>query len=582
MVLLLMSLLTIMVVALFQSVRNEFYLTSNHRDQVQALYLAEAGLVDSLTQLELDPAWTDGFQEKQLPGMPGSYSVEFNTSGSGFTNRESVNNSDGTQPDNYRGADQIPAGYCSVIVVARVGTAQRVLEGLIQVGGGLYPTDFPLLSSGRIRWGGQVGIDGIKSLTDSQPIQGDVHSNYGGTDPDLIIFNGTPGDIQITGKVSSVGTNPSAINLNGYTPGDGVENGAASKPIQNVNILARISQKSSAPAPSINTNGTSTLNSGDLYHSGDLVINGDLELNGAKLYVNGKLTVNGSITGDGSIYVAGATSFHGDARVTATSPDKIALYSEGSVSLSGFDGSAYMESLASSDPSVGTLWNQLQRSMGDLEARLANPDRYTLGDDGRVDAIIQEIGGVPSGSAPAPRAGRQADAAGKLHRILDSQPDSTAKRALQSKFQYLHELFFSYADFSPEEYAATSAFLADRLVKGSFDVYTDWSLSSYTPFMLNVTRSIDYHSLGTSYFQGLVYTHGAIHADSEVNILGAVVAHDTGSQGPVTIDGQDLEPGDVFLDQGTQVTYVEDFFHPRNPSGGSGGAGAQIKLWMNR
>ncbi|MCA9792600.1 MAG: polymer-forming cytoskeletal protein, partial [Candidatus Eremiobacteraeota bacterium] len=381
----------------------------------------------------------------------------------------------------------------------------------------------------------------------------------------------------ITGKVSSSGTDANAVNLGTYSPLKGTETSAATRSMPDVDILGRIAAKTSAPAPTISA-GTTTLTGGpDLYYPGDLTINGDLKLQGVKLYVDGKLTVNGSITGEGSLYVAGETNFQGDARVSASSPDKVALFSNGSVTLTGFDGTAYMNSITG-DATLTSAWNQLGASMNDFKTELAGSP--VLAQAGNLDLMRAEIGGLSPGTPPPVRPGRMRDAAGVLVTRLAAQPPSSARDKMMAKLGELSDLFKSYTNGSPQELNALANLAANRLVDGAFDAAIDNGRYDLVDLMLAYSDAIDYNSLGTSYFQGLVFTHGGMYASNEVTVRGAVVALDNGSQGPMTVGTDTINPGDIYLTTGTRLTYVEDFFKPDNGTGGGSGAG--VLLWMGR
>ena len=75
------ALLVMMVVALFQVSRDELSTTRHHHDRVAALYLAEAGLMDAMQELQQDPTWDRGFTQRTIAGVEGYYECQFNTTG---------------------------------------------------------------------------------------------------------------------------------------------------------------------------------------------------------------------------------------------------------------------------------------------------------------------------------------------------------------------------------------------------------------------------------------------------------------------------------------------------------------------
>ena len=53
---------------------------------------------------------------------------------------------------------------------------------------------------------------------------------------------------------------------------------------------------------------------------------------------------------------------------------------------------------------------------------------------------------------------------------------------------------------------------------------------------------------------------------------------DDGSQPSADIDGETIEPGDLYLTNGSNITYIQEFFE--SPVGGGGALG--IKQWLGR
>ncbi|GMU57442.1 MAG: hypothetical protein AMXMBFR33_65880 [Candidatus Xenobia bacterium] len=570
-ILLFTPILIIMMVGLYLSVRQSLLVTQGELARTQALYLAEIGLADSMVQLDNDPLWTAGFTNKTVPGTPGSYTVRFNTNAAGpFSPDDSVNNSDGAHPNNFFGP--VPSGHIQVVVVARVGPIERKLEALLRMGGSLGDLDLPLLTSGKIKLNGDVLVNGVKSLVDSTSVAGDMHSNLSQASPDLITWTPNGGSALITGKVSSSGTDAGAIDLNGYNPVGGTQTSSAPKAIPPVNILGTIAGKSGASQP-VFIPGPNTLATGDWYVPGDVTVNGDLVLDGAKLHVNGTLTVNGSITGEGSVYIAGETHFKGDSNITASSPDKTAIYSNGSVFLTGFDGTAYLNAVAVSDPALGTAWNNVKTSLTDLRTEMVTPGGKT-GRNALLDNIRAELG---RGGGDNPRPGHSLYQLGTLRARLSAQAPSPSRDFMLRKIQNL-ESDFDYL-MPAQEVTAISAFSNGQVVNGAFDAVFDNNVLGEIPKILSYVDQIDYNRIGNSYFQGILYTHGFVYADNEVTVLGAAVSRDNNTQSTQTIGAQTLDPGDVYFGNRTRLTYVEDFFQ----GGGGPGSGAmQVVVWMGR
>lgn len=587
-VLLFSMILMMMVIALYRSVEGELLVSQNFRDQQGATFLAEAGVMDAVAQLETDPDWTAGFQDKTLPGIPGSYTVTFNTTGAPYSNLESVNNSDGSGGDNYRGTAMVPAGYVDVVCTAKVGSQKRTLEALVNVGGGLYQVDGAMVSTGRIDMRGDITVDGRAAIGDPTRVDGDIQSDLNDPGNNLVTYDGS-GTALFDGKVSTVGSAAAAINLNGATPAGGTQTGASAKNPQEVNILGKIAAHSGATPFSVNSTGTTTLSpsGGDnkLYHSGDLVItDGDLVLNGVELYVDGNVSIKGSITGEGTLYVGGKTTFEGDARILAATPDKVGLFSEGDVKLTGFDGTAYMNSLATGGQISSSAWQQLGESIQDYQTQLAGSPVFAP--VSTIDCLSQEISGYPHGPFVLPNpvtvAGRQPDVTGTLISQLKNLPQSSQRDKMISKLTQIRDLFYSEVNGSAAEYNALANLAQGRLVKGAFDSAIDNGQTQFLSYMRSYVDNIDYDHLGSAYFQGLVFTHGSFYADSEISILGALVAKNNGSQSPSVVNGENLNPGDVLLATNTRLRYIEDFFKPKDPNGNTGPQGANVALWVGR
>ncbi len=572
-VLLFVPILLIMVIALFLAVRGSLFTSQVEYCRTQALFLAEAGVADVMSMLDADPAWTAGVANKSLPGLPGTYSVTFNTNPAGpFTQNDSVNNSDGAHPNSYRGNSSVPPGGILLVVSAQVSGHERQLEVILEQGGGLANLEAPLVTTGKIKLFGNVSVDGVTSLTDSTPVAGDIHSNQGGGSPGLITWTPSGGAATITGKVSTVGTNSSAIDLATCVPAGGTQVGAASQAIPPVDIVGQISAKSGATQPSVPASGPMTLASGDYYLPAGATLNGDLQLADANLYVAGDLHVNGSIGGKGSVYVQGETHFKGDSSVTAANPDQTALFSNGSVFLTGFDGTQYLNALAASNPAIQTTLDGIKTSMADLSAKMSSP---TPGDFGSGNLLEQMRGELGAGATP--RAGHQANQLATMVGLLNAEPPSPSRDFLLQRFNYLNDVVFY--NFGSGELAALDS---DQVVAGVYDEIFDGDIITATPYLPKLVAfvdNIDYNRIGSSQFQGLVYTHGFVYSDNEVTVRGALVARSNGSQSSQVVGSQTLNPGDVYLGDGSRLTYVKDFF---SSSATSGTGGWTTSLWMGR
>lgn len=586
------ALLIMMVVALFQLSRDELSTTRHHHDRVAALYLAEAGLMEAMQELQEDPAWEEGFTQRTLPGVEGYYECRFNTTGMGpFLSSDSVNNSDGTKPHSHAGNDMVPAGCVDLVVTAHVRSASRTVEALVETGKVSYPARYPLLTDGRIELRGNVLIDGVHGLDTNEVVQGDVHSNLQSGNSDLVTWDGL-GSIQITGEVTSSGTSTSAVDLSGYDPEGGPpETDVAQKSYPDVKILDKIAAASTEPEAPINSGGTTVI-SGDLkqYYPGDLEIQGDLVLDGTEFYVNGSLKVNGTIRGEGSVYVAGDTDFKGDTQIATVSPSNVALFSHGNVQLEGFDGTSFMNSLTS-DPELVASWNQIDADIQIILDEVNAPDAsQRLGYETAMDRAKQGVGGLQinfqsgKGAGSIIHGNRIAAKGTVLKQKLEALPPSSAKDFMQDRFKQIEDALLNVSS-SSDVAIAQQVLNGGDFVPGAVDAINDrWEYltpeqrEEMLPKLREYLSRLKPKHIGAAYFSGLVFTHGAVLATNEVTVLGAIVAKGEGSNvDPLTFEGKDLNPGDIVLTNNSQATYVEQFFY-----GGSGQGSKGILLWMAR
>jgi hypothetical protein len=617
--LLFLSLLVVMVSALFLTVRGKMFQSQTYHDQVAALYLAELALADAMVELEADPRWTAGFSGKTSPGSPGRYSLSFNTRDTGFGPNDSINNVAGKSPHSHRGEGTVPRGHCLLIVTAEVGNSFRTLEALVQLGGGfLEELDKPLSIDGKALLRGYVTIEGVKSLSDPQPVPAGIHSNLDTAAPDLVVVDSVAP--LITGQVSSSSSDPSAINLGGYVPVGGTTTAAPKIPVENIPIIAIVNSHlggtpvpwpaSPGPPPGYTVLppilGTVQLThqaGPDYSHSGNLSITGDLVLSGASLYVSGDLNVNGSISGDGAVWVAGETSLFGTARVTSSTPDRVALYSHGGVTLRGFDGSQALQTYAAAVPSIATSWHTVRTGLADYPAELSQVAGVEdLGPESPLfDAPVNTPPPYPSrvdlgsgfGGALSPQKG----AAGNLstssalrhfsgspgQALLLSQAPSSARDFLARRFFDLYSYNYGMADGTADELVAKAEAQAGRLGFGGVDAINDNYLIDRVPLIASMVAGTDFDHPGQAVFQGQVYTHGYFVATNEVAVIGAVVTclDPANPTSPTVVGGRTVQAGDVLLEGGSRLLYVEEFFKPRRVAA-AGDRGAQVVWWDAR
>lgn len=584
-VFMMMVVLAMMVVALMIAVRGEVFASHAHYARTSALYVAEAGLAESLAFLEDDKAWP-GVVNQEVPEVRGYWSVTFRDSGP-FGPGDSVNNLAGTTAkDSHRGAATVPPGTALLVVKGQVPGGRREVEALVSKGG-FIRLDTPILASGHIRLRGEVSVDGVKSLKDSTPVDVTIHSNLAGSEAGAVSWSGDPSDsCYVGGKVTASSESSSAIQMSGATITQGMQAGMGSRSFPPVNVEEQIQEKSDATPPTVNSTGPTILEEGDYYHAGDLVVEaGEVHLKGANLYVNGNLEISGSITGSGSIFTKGKTVFMGDSSVDATS-DNVAVFSRGSIELSGFDSDAYLDSVGSADPQFAALRNYLEQALNELQTTFKNHDPDDLTGEGETvkehaDRVRRTIGqtgaSLSSGWSQIPTM----DILGQMIHKLESQPESEARDRVVERLKD-YERFFEQDGVGTE--AASRAILErwerGQKVSGILDSAMDVDDPKWISVVSPILYDFNTDSLGSSAFTGVLYTNGYFSSVNNIKVTGAVLVNDDGSQPSGTVNGETIDPGDLFFDNGSRVSFVEDFFDDGELFSALGTLG--VGTWMGR
>ena len=172
-----------------------------------------------------------------------------------------------------------------------------------------------------------------------------------------------------------------------------------------------------------------------------------------------------------------------------------------------------------------------------------------------------------------------------LAHLIGLLPASTARDHLQRKFEGITDLFAGIYEYRAEAEPTFDRLAADRLGELSIDIILDLKMKSLRGEFDALVSSLNPDRPGEAFFQGLVYTHGYFHASEEVTVIGAVAALKSTS-GPVvpieTVGPDTLEPGDVYLLDGSRLVFVENFFKAAPVHAGPGGEGTDLVLWMSR
>lgn len=321
--------------------RHQVFTARSEMLRLRAQYAAEAGLSCAIAELSRNRAWNAGFARQPVPGdTTACFSLDFN---------ESVNNLRGLTPQNsFWGADTVPSRTALLVVTGEANGHRQVLQAFVS-GAGSWSQGAAILASHHIEMNRDVFVDGFQSLRGVQSIPGNVHSNLA-SGPRGVHWSGS--QLRVSGTLSTVSGAPDAIVLEGPASVSQTRSDAPYRPIPRIDVAALVARLTTSP--SLPLTGNPVVLDGGTHCYSDLVINGDLELkNGARLVVNGDLTVNGSVGGEGALIVDGNACLHGDSRVAAGPADYISVLASGYVSLSGFNGSAYLDALAAADPAPG-------------------------------------------------------------------------------------------------------------------------------------------------------------------------------------------------------------------------------------
>lgn len=569
--LMMIPVILLMIGALFAHLQSGSQWSGSRYGSTAAQYAAEAGAQHAVQELKAAPDWVTGFTDQPMVGGKGAYSIVFNQTKTGFQSRHSVNNFDGEHPDSPLGPDTVPHGAALIAVEGKAGAYTKLSYFIVGTGDDTVRVKQALLASGKIKMEGETKLTAVESMAERGTLDAVAHSNEDSGGSDLITWspgvNG--GSLLVEGEVKSSGSSSSAIDLSGYTPTNGTVTNAAKEAIPPAGIEAKVFMKRAATAFS----GGTSVPSGDNYYdatSSALVISGDLVLNG-DLYVEGDLQVNGSVSGNGSLYVSGDTSLFGDSRIDAD--DKVALYSHGNVTLSGFDGDAYLDGIAAGDPDFA-VWL--------ADARWATQEIETLMLSGSwVGFDLSQVDMITSVLAPAYSIGDRnslipSHNGATLMRMKDylevNAPDSPSRNFMVEKLQKTSDIFAqNFNVLGRPDTDMRSLFHSQGEVAGIVDAANDLDDSALMLAAFNIVRQINYDKLGASYFQGLIYTNGGFYSDNQVTVLGAVVVNDDGTQSPFTApSGDTVNPGELVLKGGSNITYVKDFFFGPNAGGTPG------------
>ncbi len=593
--------------------------SQDYHGKTSAFYAAESGLAFLQSRLEENADYADNTVNEPTTFGTGTFTIKFGPN-------NCINNLTGTEPvDGPRGP--VMPGSVYVRIEGHAQAHREVIECVL----GRSEDELvaaAVVASGKIHLDGDVKITGRLSSDENTAVPADVISNYAednwSGNPPLYYDQGFGETALISGTIRSASPNPNAISLDLVNAAGEALTNQAPVPVDNVDIEGQIAAKAGNPAPPITT-GTLT---GDYYKSGNHTMTGDLVLDNGRVYIDGNLTVIGSIKGNGAVYVSGNTTFSGDSSITAAE-DGVVLYSQGNISLRGFDGSQYMDAITAAGSSTDVLnWEHTKKNFELLNTYMTNPENpanFSVGTQdpdyfwaSRVGIVTGYLANRIINSAadhPYYMANGRDNLLYEMLQVIDRQPDSPAKRFMAKKFGILRSgdrssypsgvnlpgaLGITYSSTEDVEVQKVLDFLRTGEVSDGLFHFLAWLKTSRVEGDPNqyqalsdaqIDRAIvkmgawlnnyDYDQLGSSYFKGRLYTRGALYAANEVTIVGSVAAVADPNRADSRPDfqpaaGVNLRPGDLYLASGTTVTFVEDLRPGYNPAETSVG----VRHWL--
>lgn len=494
-----------------------------HQQKLRSSYTLEAGVSHAASLLMEDATWEDGFDHEKLTRLDGSYTVTFQDAATPYVVGNSVNNIFGTEwRDGPRGPASVMPGTVELIVHAQDGSQQTdgrfLFRAILN-----NKAEFALSTEGRVVMNGNVDVTGVENVRDGEdgpgfsnedswmPVDAGLHANFFSSDQNAISWTKKTATDKATfsGKVSTPSRGANAITFEGtqgtdYSAGS-IETNTAKLGVPSPEIIQSVQANSSAPAPRVSPFATTTLSAGKFYAGSNMDVQGDLVLNGTDLYVEGNLNVNGSIIGTGSVYVTGETNFKGDAEISAGA-EGVALYSEGPVSLSGFNGREYMLRLRQRYPEIDQYYRTYTSNMA--AASDTTPDAVQRGQASRASAAIAQVSAVVDRDVP------------------NGSPTSDFVKDQLRGFK-----------------AIVDATSADNT----------WSRREMGGAHRKITYGLD--RLGTAYFKGILVSNAYIHTESSVGVVGAVWASGSNKNvaPKVLDDGTTIRSGDIYLGDNTSL-----------------------------
>ncbi len=601
------TVLLILIVTLLLSLQGDKHSVLRQNSATENLYIAEAGLAEAVLSISQNNAWEPTAPVTRTLPNGGKYTIVFQpVSASSVPPDKSVNNLSGYGYVNGpRGDGTVPPRTADVVVTVEANGRTERFEALISRGFS-EPVSVPLLSSGRIVLKGGVEVSGIESMSSPVQIESGIHSNSYENATGIISWDGQGEDAFINGEVTTASSFATAITATGGTFNTlNTETGRGARQFPNVDVDLAILVGRNATV--LNPTGGTTVVSGTDHKYGGGVINGDLELRGVNLFVNGDLEVNGTIKGSGAIYVKGNTSFRGNAELGMSGTEVLALFSKGNVKLEGFDGSQYLEARAAENASFQTWNDQAKWAHGQIMETISSTTNYTNSvtpptapppyvdettdapngtwgnEPGNVIDQLRIVLGEDNPTETYP--GTESNTLEKMAVYLETNfAGNESADFLVKRLRDIRPLYQNKLDAALPETTMIANYNSNPSQNlGLLDALNDNYDSAAARRAAGQSRVMNFNKLGTSYFQGVVYTNGAVYASNEVDIVGALLAEKKrrSPQGSWDVKGDGsvvLNAGDVYLGGGSSLVYNKELLE--DPFAGSSFGPVVICSWL--
>lgn len=543
-----------------------------------ASWAAQAGVSYALARWDAHKDWATSVVNAPLPGSEATFSIHFGPGGSG----DSVCNLEGAAAaDSELGPASVPAGRAYLVVTGNFHGHQQKLTALVGRAGLKWTSNSALLATGPIDLSGRVKIRGYNSSDGAALVTADLVS----TSAANATLVQASGQVTVEGAVRTASTNPSAIQHANITASKGFQTGSSVTPPPDPGIAARVAAASTSAVhnPTMSA-GNTTLGSGKFYFPAGLNYNGNLKLDGSNLYVEGPVNITGSVSGTGTLFTTGSASLKGNASLEAADPHGLALYAQGDVTLSGIDGSAYLNGLATAaggnlvhdvSDSVAVL-KMMQQAVeapdnsestlfaGSGRKRFGNPsninDAATQSDHDLLnDFLVGDSETLGQSSLKLPSGRFYKDSFGMLDRMRqlvtnDNSGHPVEKQFLLDRLNALHTPGSMPRGLLAHHLAGMQGFVDDlnsNLAQATTDGLSDslndlWNvllpsstdarLKALAPsrqalrqHLVHTYDTFSLSGLGTASFRGQIYCGGNLTCRGDLQVIGSVAAAGTSS-----------------------------------------------------